>query len=181
MLPTDEQLYHRYLMGENEAIDELLIRHKDGLVWFLYGVVHNAEDAEDLMMDTFALLLARRVKFRGESSFKTWLYGIGRKLAANYLRKHRMESLETVEEELLPSVAAGPEENLIEKERNQKLMLALQKMKPDYAQVLYLGYFEQMNAAQIAKVMKRSVRQVYNLTDRAKTRLKELVDESVSF
>lgn len=180
MFQTDEQLYHRYLLGENEAIDELLIRHKEGLTWFLYEVVHNFEDAEDLMMDTFALLLSKRVSFRQESTFKTWLYGIGRKLANNYVRKHKAVLFDKEEEERQPAGVTGPEEDLMTKERNQKLMLAIKKLKPEYAQVLYLGYFEQMGAAQMAKIMKRSVKQVYNLTERAKTQLKELVDESIS-
>jgi len=39
VMPTDEQMYSRFIHGETEALDELLLRHKDGLTWFLYGIV----------------------------------------------------------------------------------------------------------------------------------------------
>ena len=84
---SDEQLYINFLHSDNEALDELLVRHKEGLTWFLYGIVKNLEDAEDLMMDTFALLITKRVNFRNDSSFKTWLYGIGRNLSKKHIRK----------------------------------------------------------------------------------------------
>lgn len=177
---TDEELYSRYLQGDNEAIDELLVRHKEGLTWFLYGVIHNKDDAEDLMMDTFALLLAKRVKFRNNSSFKTWLYGIGRNLANNFARKHKALLMERSELEQNSKETAELDTQLLTEERNQKLYLAMKRLKPEYAEVLYLSYFEQMDAKQIAMVMKCTVKKVYNLTDRAKAKLKELVDGAVS-
>ncbi len=180
MLPTDEELYHKYLLGDVEVIDDLLIRHKEGLTWFLYGVVHNMEDAEDLMMDTFALLLAKRVKFHQKSSFKTWLYGIGRMLARNYLRKHSRNSMVVLEDEQISSNLVELEMDFLVKERNRKLMLTMKQLKPEYAEVLYLSFFEQMSTSEIAKVMKCSIKQVYNMTERAKKQLKELADDNLS-
>lgn len=175
---TDEQLYSRYLLGENEAVDELLLRHKEGLTWFIYEFVHSYDDAEDLMMDTFALLLFKRVRFRGDSSFKTWLYGIGRNLSLNYLRKHKNESVEIIDEAI--PIEIDVESEVISKENSKALFDALNQLKPEYAQVLYLSYFARMDSSQIANVMKKTVKQIYNLTERAKKQLREIVDESLS-
>ena len=177
---TDEQLYSRLLQGDNTALDELLVRHKEGLTFFIYGVVHNLEDAEDLMMDTFAMLLAKRVRFKNESSFKTWLYGIGRNLANNYLRKHKIELQDQMDETAVCNFSDTPDSDILTAERNRAIYQAMKNLKPEYAEVLYLSFFAGMNVNQIASVMKKTVKQIYNLTDRAKKQLKELVDESIS-
>ena len=52
---SDEQLYIDFLHGNNEALDELLVRYKEGLTWFLYGIVKNLEDAEDLALLIFVM------------------------------------------------------------------------------------------------------------------------------
>lgn len=179
-MKTDEELYIEYLHGDNNALDELLVRHRKALIWFIYGYVKNMEDAEDLMMDTFALLISKKVKFRNNSSFKTWLYGIGRNLTRNYLRKNKAVSLETIEIIDFGLNPSGPENELIIKESNEELYRAISLMKEDYRTVLYLSFFEQMDISLIAKVMKKNTRQVYNIMARAKKQLREVLDESVS-
>ena len=58
----------------------LLARHRDGLLLFLFSFVHSNEDAEELLMDTFAKLAVDKPSFhpRHPGSFKSWLYAIGR-------------------------------------------------------------------------------------------------------
>lgn len=176
---NDEELYSRYLDGDNDAIDELLVRHKEGLIWFLFGVVHNMDDAEDLMMDTFALLLTKHLKFKNNSSFKTWLYSIGRNLASNYIRKKKSDLTDDIEQYELPESVTEGSTAFLEKERNNELYHALGKLPADYAEVLYLLYFAEMSVEEAAKVMKRSAKQIYNLTERAKNKLKELMNEYI--
>ena len=179
-MPTDEQLYSRFIHGETEALDELLLRHKDGLTWFLYGIVKNMEDAEDLMMDTFALLITKRLNFKNDSSFKTWLYGVGRNLARKHLRKnHYLNEKELV---VLPDSykevigASDLLTDVIKTEDVSRLYGALNSIPEEYATVLYLQYIEQLSTEQIAKVMKKTVKQVYNLTARAKAQMKKEIE-----
>lgn len=179
-MKTDEELYFEYLHGDNNALDELLVRHKNGIIWFVYGFVKNMEDAEDLMMDTFALLISKKVRFRNDSSFKTWLYGIGRNLTRNYLRKNKAMPLEEIELIDFDLNSTGPEEEYIIKESNEALYKAISLMREEYMTVLYLSFFEQMDISMIAKIMKKNTRQVYNIMARAKKQLREVLDESVS-
>lgn len=172
-MDTDELIYNRYLQGDEEALDELLLRHKEGLTFFLLGYVHRMEDAEDLMMDTFAVLLEKKVKFKKQSSFKTWLYGIGRNLARNYLRKNRMVSFEDLEESKI-SGENEPETLFCAEEERKILYDALKSLKEEYRTALYLAYFEKMDAQQIAVVMKKNIKQIYNLMARGKEQLREL-------
>ncbi|MCR5324492.1 MAG: hypothetical protein K6E85_14635 [Lachnospiraceae bacterium] len=84
----DEIIYSRYLKtSDNKDLKELLVRYRTELTFFIYGFVRNMEDAEEIMMDAFAAAASGTARFSGKSSFKTWLYAIGRNLAMKQLRK----------------------------------------------------------------------------------------------
>ena len=175
---TDEELYMRFAQGHNDALDELLVRYKTDLTLFLYALVGDMDDAEDLMMDSFALILSKRNGFLGKSSFKSWLYGIGRNLARNHLRK--CSAVPAGDELEFLAGIGDPEaaQPLLEKERNQKLYAAMHELPADYMTVLYLLFFEDMSIREISSVMKKSDKQVYNLIARAKTGLRTILKDS---
>ena len=73
--------YRRFLEGDNDGIVQIIKEHKDGLILYLNNFVVNIHLAEDLTEDTFVKLIANRSRFSGKSTFKTWLYAIGRNVA----------------------------------------------------------------------------------------------------
>ncbi len=179
MPDQDGQLYIRFLKdGDKEAFRELYEKYSKSLTVFVYGMVQNMADAEELMMDTFAILASgtARYKPRDDSSFKTWMYTIAGNQARMRLRRHK-PTVELNEEFIpgeLPEIAQeGPEELKLADERNKALYRALDKIAPNYRQALYLMYFEDMKPAEIAGVMRKTVRQIYDLTARGKAALKE--------
>lgn len=88
MIESDELIYSRFLAEEKEDDFRILLeRHKESLTLFLYSIVHNMEDAEEIMLDTYAEAAAGKTAFSGRSSFKTWLFSIGKKMALAHLRK----------------------------------------------------------------------------------------------
>ena len=92
MAGTDGQVYIRFLdNGDEEAFRFLYEKYREGLVRFLYGMVQNIEDAEELMMDTFAVLISGTAHYtvRKDAEFKTWLYAVARNQARIFLRRHR--------------------------------------------------------------------------------------------
>ena len=66
---SDRELYHGFLKGDKKAYDQLMIRHGDSLTLYLYGCIHDWQDAEDLMIEAFARIMVRRPHIR-EDSFK---------------------------------------------------------------------------------------------------------------
>ena len=168
---SDEALYRAYLkQGDNEALGCLLERYRESLTLFLFGVVRNAEDAEELMLDAFAELAAGPTVFSGRSSFKTWLFSVGKHLALKRLRQRRQEL--PLEEASAADGSARPETRLLEEERNRQLYAALDRIAPEYREVLLLQYMEDMAPADIARVTGKRVKQVYNLLDRGKLALR---------
>ena len=74
--------------GDQNALVEIIRDYKDGLILYLTSIVGNVQTAEELAEDTFVLIGTKKPKDKGKSSFKTWLYTIGRNVAIDYLRKH---------------------------------------------------------------------------------------------
>ena len=177
MAGTDGQVYIRFLNnGDEEAFRFLYEKYREGLVRFLYGMVQNIEDAEELMMDTFAVLISGTAHYtvRKDAEFKTWLYAVARNQARVFLRRHREMPVapENMDCEQL-SPEPGPESMVLSDERKIKLWQAMQSLHTEYRQVLYLTYYEDMSPSGIARIMQKTVKQVYNLSTRAKAALKE--------
>lgn len=173
MIETDELIYRRFLAEHQEDDFRVLLeRHREGLVLFLYGYVHSMEDAEDLMLDAFAEAAAG-AHFSGKSTFRTWLFAIGKKLALRHLRRHRFVSgYQTLPDE----TAQPPELDILREERSRQLYQALSRLKEEYRQVLILLYFEEMSHDEAALVMGKTRKQIYNLAERGRKALKDQLE-----
>ncbi|MBO4650063.1 MAG: sigma-70 family RNA polymerase sigma factor [Clostridiales bacterium] len=177
---TDGQLYIRFLSdGDMEALGALFEKYKDTLILFIYGIVGNSEDAEELMMDTFAVLASGTARYteKKEASFKTWLFAVAKNQARHFLRKKSRYPVAEVDVDRdLKDVEEQPESVLIEDESKVELYNALEEINPEYRQVLYLMYFEDLKPEQISRVIKKTVKQTYNLAARGKTALRKVLE-----
>ena len=165
--------YRRFLSGDEDGIVEIIRDYKDGLILYLNGFAHDIGLAEELMEETFVKLVVKKPKFSDKYSFKTWLYTIGRNTAIDHFRKNKRTIPLSSEE--LQAASGAPEDlerTVIKDEQKRTVHRALAKLKAEYAQVLYLAYFEDFDNAQIAAVMKKSKRQIENLLYRAKSALR---------
>lgn len=171
--------YQRFLKGDDTGMEEIITEYRDGLIFYLYKLVGSVEKAEELAEDTFVLLCVKKPKDKQKCAFKTWLYTIGRNLAVDHLRrlaKHATVPLETYNG--TDSNPETPEAEYIRNHRKRIVNQALSRLKPEYRQVLWLLYFENMQHKEIAIIMKKSVRATQMLASRAKQALKtELIKE----
>ena len=130
------------------------------------------------MEETFFKIVVKKPKFAGKSSFKTWLYTIGRNVAIDFLRhnaKTAMSSVDDLENYIKDETSL---ENLyIKNERKIAVHKALSNLKSEYRQVLWLIYFEGFSNNEAAQVMNKSKRQIENLAFRAKQSLKLVLDK----
>ena len=176
-METDEEVYLRYVKEDDDAdLETLLIRHREGLLLFLLGFVRNEEDAEELMMDTFAKLAVDKPGFEPDhtGSFKSWIYTIARRNALMHIRKRKYETVPL--DENIPSDTDLPDAALLREERNLKLYQAMSAIKPEYRRVLYLLYMEDLPHEEIAGIMNMNLRQIYNLVERGKKSLKKVLE-----
>ena len=87
------------------AVEELYATYREDLFRYLCSLTHDPAQAEDLLSETFLQALQSAGSFRGQSSEKTWLFGIARNLWLRALRRRRP----TVPLEDLAGLAAGEE------------------------------------------------------------------------
>ena len=178
----EKDVYRRYLDGDDNALMEIIREYKDGLTMYLNNYVHDLNVADDLCCETFLCLADKKPGFRGNSSFKTFLYGIGRKTALMYIRRSKKYTAEPLENAADIADSLDPEEEYLLKERNRQLYAAMKRLKSEHSQVLWLVYFEELSNKEIAAVMKKSLSAVKMLLHRARLALKaELEKEGFEY
>lgn len=155
---------------------EIIKEYKDGLIFYLNSIVGNIHTAEELAEDTFVLLGTKKPRDKGTGSFKTWLYTIGRNIAIDSLRRRRKCELSEAEYADISADEASLEDSYLLEERKITVHRALNSLKPEYRQVLWLMYFEDLSAKETAYIMKKSVHSIETLAYRARKSLKLILE-----
>ncbi len=170
--------YRRFLDGDDNGIAQIVGDYKDGLTLYLNGYVRNICLAEELTEDTFFRLMTKKPRFSGKSSFKSWLYAIGRNVAVDFLRRSVKTTRVPFEElEGCLSDEETLEQSYIREEGKIALHRGLIRLPADYRAVLWLVYFEGFSNRETAAILKKSDRQVKNLLYRAKQALKATLEK----
>jgi len=174
--------YSRYLAGDDSALGDIVREYKDGLILYLNSLINNIHDAEELMEETFYKLAYKKPRFSGKSSFKTWLYSIGRNLALDHLRRTKKKKHASLEECYELRSVTDIEENYIKEEEKLMVHKALKNLRIQYSQAICLTYIEGFSNSEAATIMHKTSRQMTNLLYQAKKALREeLEKEGISY
>ena len=170
--------YRRFLDGDDNGITEIVEIYKDGLILYLNGYVNNIFVAEELTEDTFFRLIIKKPKYSGKSTFKSWLYAIGRNVAVDYIRHNSKilnVSIDDVENYLIEEQTL--EQSYIKEENMLIVNKAINELIPEYRNVLWLTYFEDFSNKETAIILKKTERQIKNLLYRARKALKSKLEK----
>ena len=172
-MTCDESLYRQYLSGDDEGLNALMKKYGDPLTPYIDGYLHDVHEAEELMLDVFAYLFTKKPRIR-DGGFKAYLYKAARHMALRHKSKRKtLFSLDALTGE--PEGRLLAEEVIRTEERNRVLHFCMDEMNPDYREVLYLTYFEDMSYAQAAEVTGKTVKQITNMVYRGKESLRRLL------
>ncbi len=170
--------YRRFLDGDDNGIAEIVADYKDGLILYLNHYVNNIFIAEELTEDTFFRLIVKKPRYSGKSSFKSWLYAIGRHIAIDFVRHHSRQLNTPVEDmENYLREERSLEESYLQKERDSAVHQALSKLPVNYRTILWLVFFENFSNKEASVILKKNERQIRNLLYRAKKSLKSKLEE----
>lgn len=173
---TDKELYKKYLNGNQKAFEELVIKYKDHLIYFITRYTKNTQIAEDISQDVFVYLLINKEQYDFKYSFKTYLYMIAKCRAINYLKKEK-KVVSMVDYDNLYIEDSQLDDIIFQKEDAKNLRNFMNKLKPDYQAVIYLTTFEGLKYKEVAQVMNKNVGQIKSLLNRAKKKLKLLLEK----
>jgi RNA polymerase sigma-70 factor (ECF subfamily) len=186
----DNSLVRACRAGQTEAFGILVRRYQDRLYPTLLRLVGSAEDAEDVLQDTFVRAFEKIDQFHGESSFYTWAYRIGVNLALSGYRRQRVRAAlgnlgsgQRPREEDLPdeSPDADPSMPMARAEQERIVADALNQLCPEHRAVVILKDFDGHRYEEISEILKIPVGTVRSRLHRARCelrdRLRVLVDD----
>lgn len=172
-MDNGESSYRRFLLGDETALDEILECYRTRLIFFIDRIVHDWDTAEDIAIDVFVFLLTNPHHYNFKVSLKTYLFMLGRSRALDYLRRRKFLSPDPIPEN--HPAPWDPETQILMNDRNRMLHAALKTLPADMQQALHLVYFEELNYAETAAVMKKTKKQVDNLLYRGKEKLRAIL------
>ena len=169
--------YKRYVEGDESAMGEIVRAYADTMTFFTVGLVKNTSDAEEIVSDAFAEIALRKRAFRGESQLRTYLFAICRHKAIDMIRKRarRGEILSLDPEQI--SDYETLEARVLRTERDEALHAAMAELNEEYRVALYLVYFEGMSHGDVARAMKKTLKQTENIIFRARRALRALLEK----
>lgn len=165
---------------ERETAQQLEALHTDSFGWALHCCGGNPSRAEDVLQNAYLKAVAGKVVFSGNSSFKTWWFGVIRLTA---LEEHRrLRHRESLLGRLLAQVIGHPEPSapcpalqMEAGERIQELKQALACLPARQSEVLHLVFYQDLTVNEAAAVMKISPGSARQHYERGKARLRTLL------
>jgi len=192
MWRSDEELMLDYRDGDEYAFEMLYRRHEKPLLNFIYRMIMDAADAENLCQEAFFRVVRGRKKYRATGRFKTWLFQIAINLCRDQLRrmKHRShlslnaaassEGDEIAElQELIPDASANPGERIETDEQESVIKQAIASLPEDQRLVVILKEYQELKLSEIASIMNRPVGTVKSLNHRAHVSLRKILAKYV--
>lgn len=178
--PSDEQLIALTLNGQRESFGELVRKYQNRLYNGMVHILRNETEAEDTVQEAFILALTKLSTFKGNSQFFTWLYRIAYNVAVTKMRRRKPTvSIENQEVDLklqLPDGQPAPDAGLIDSERAQLLMTALERVSEEHRAILVLREMEEMDYSAISEILDLPIGTVRSRLHRARLQLKEILE-----
>src|SRR3954468_7549517 len=159
---SDQDLVHLCQNGDTEAFDQLVGRYRTRVFGMIYNMVHSEQDAWDLAQDSFVKAWKSIKRFRGQSSFYTWIYRIVMNVTIDWLRKKQIKAggaefddsiqLKEVEpaSKTVPKQDALPSENLEQQEIRAEIDKAIAQLSPEHRAVILMKEIDGMQYHEIA-------------------------------
>lgn len=157
--------------GDRGAFNELVRRHREGVINVVYRLCADANLAEDAAQEAFIRAWRGLASYRPRSAFRNWLYRIATNITLDVLRRER----ETVDIEQLSLAASdsGPEATLVGRERGEQVQRAVLSLPPASRAVLVLREYEGLSYREVAEALDIPIGTVMSRLNYARTRLRE--------
>jgi len=146
---SDRELLDAWRAGDAAAGQDLFERHFDALYRFFRNKADDAVD--DLIQSTFEAAIAHREAFRGDSSFRSYLFAIARnELYAFWRKRARRASEVDIGEQSVEDLGTRPSAVIARRREQQLLLRALRAIPLDLQVVLELHYCEELTGPELA-------------------------------
>lgn len=177
-MSLDEELVEGLKSGRDESFAEIYNRHAEGLLRHLTCIVGKKEEAEELLHESF-LLLIKKINFYQprpdlKNSFKAWFYRLATNVAIDELRRKKSRAQHNWEDSQ-ESKTVGEDEEFILRERDSLISELLQELPSLQRTVLSLRVHEDLSYLEISSICGKDVNSVKQGLFQARKKLKDLL------
>ena len=181
MARSDVQLMLDVKAGDEQSFALLLQRYRTPLINFLYRMVRNREQAEDLAQEVFLRVYRARADYVPSAKFTTWMFRIATNLALNAVRDTKYQRMEISMD--APAVADSEEgderpmdvadkrpdieQRLVADVRSKMIRHAIEKLPEKQRAAVLLHKYQELDYAEIAKILECSESALKSLLFRA--------------
>jgi RNA polymerase sigma-70 factor (ECF subfamily) len=157
---------------DKDQFSELYLKHRQDMYAVAYSILHNREDAEDAVHDSFISIANnfKKIKQIPCQEVKRYFVIIVRNASINIYNKNKRnsENCESYDDNQI-----SVEMDFFEKFNHQQLVKSISELPMIYKDIVYLYYFKEMTAKEIAKMLRITPETVWKRVERAKHMLKE--------
>lgn len=182
----DKVLVARFKAGDEAAFEEMVSRYWDRIYAMVLKLLRNSQDAEEVTQDAFIRAHRGLEKFRGDSSFSTWLYQIATNLARNrywyWWRRKRDKSISfdqvvggesnTTLGEIFRADVETPQDIAVTNEFQERVSAAMELLNVKHREVLVLRNVRNLSYDEIATELQISIGTVKSRIARARESLR---------
>ena len=184
MFNSEQEIIDKSIKGDIDAFEELVKKYEKKVYTIAYRLIGNSADASDMAQEAFIKVYKALPKFRGDSSFKTWIIHIVTNVCKDELRKRKMttrslddDSLSLEDRKAVAkenSNLQGPEEHLMQKEDQQKIQQCLNTLSEEHKLILVLREIQGYSYEEIAGYLECTLGTVKSRLSRARLAFKDI-------
>ena len=144
-------------------ISDIIRRYHASMFRLAFSYIKNREDAEDIVQEAFLKLYTCNIIFPAEENIKAWLIRVTINLCKDLLRVNKKRISEPIDD--IPA----------EDSKDSELLDCIRKLKPQYAAIIFLFYYEGYSVKEIAKIQGITDSAVTTRLSRARKQLKKML------
>jgi RNA polymerase sigma-70 factor, ECF subfamily len=184
-IDADAALMVAFQQGDNEAFDQIIDKYHRPIVNFIYRIVNNPAEAEELAQEVFLRIYRARHAYEPKARFAAWIYRIATNLSYKEAgRKRRMpfwrgrdssDNKPAPEEEQFRDPAPGAEDKMIATEMGRVIRRAIGSLPRNEKIALVLRRYEELSYREIAEIMHCTEAAVKTYIHRGKLHVREMI------
>ncbi len=146
--------------ARDNAYKRLLSKYRNQIYSLILKIVHNSEEVEDLVQESFSKAFNSIANFNKEYAFSTWLYRIATNSSIDYLRKRRLKTfsidnpIKSKDDEYyveIPDSREEPGRNVMQSQRDQLVRDAIAQLPSKYRVVIEMRHLQELTYEEIAE------------------------------
>jgi len=182
---NDQELISLYLIGDQQAFETLLLRHKDRIYTSIYLFVKDSELAEDIFQEVFIKIVdtIRKDKYNNEGKFLQWALRIAYNMCVdNFRRSKRMTMVSSSANfdvfNTIESTDDHMQDTIIKSQTHEKLRSLIDHLPDEQREVIILRHYADMSFKEIAQMTRVSINTSLGRMRYALINLRKLVEEN---